>query len=254
VNGVSFYNNHEGFVAFDEFAGFTQDSGHTFIHRPVTLNNVDYNGYTVNLTFGFAPGGIKAFNKDTLLFYGDYGLEPSILRSENGGLNWKIVYHADLHAGDMSQQPIKEIVFPQNNVVGYAINGDRVLRTIDGGKSWQNSWLGTEQGYNDIDFLDSQTGFLVGANSLLKTTNGGNSWLSMSTASSAMRLLSFASNTVGYVIAHRSVYRTNNGGGSWSAVGLLPADPTALYFINDSTGFASCKPFGIYKTKNAGKV
>ena len=254
VYGVSFYNNHEGFVAFDEFAGFTQDSGHTFIHRPVTLNNVDYNGYTVNLTFGFAPGGIKAFNKDTLLFYGDYGLEPSILRSENGGLNWKIVYHADLHAGDMTQQPIKEIIFPQNNVVGYAINGDRVLRTIDGGKSWQNSWLGTEQGYNDIDFLDSQTGFLVGANSLLKTTNGGNSWLSMSTASSDMRLLSFVSNTVGYVIAHRSVYRTNNGGGSWSAVGLLPADPTALYFINDSTGFASCKPFGIYKTKNAGKV
>ncbi len=51
IHKISFYSSSQGFVAFRDWIGFTADSGRTFIKKSITLNNVDYNGNGVNLTF-----------------------------------------------------------------------------------------------------------------------------------------------------------------------------------------------------------
>src|SRR5258708_35501598 len=48
---LSFFAPSQGFVAFDKYIGFTTDSGRTFTQKTITTSNVDYNGYSVNLTF-----------------------------------------------------------------------------------------------------------------------------------------------------------------------------------------------------------
>ena len=65
IVGLSFLNSSEGFAACTEaptdWIGYTQDSGRTFIKRHITLSNVNFNGFPVNLTFGFALKGVQAF-------------------------------------------------------------------------------------------------------------------------------------------------------------------------------------------------
>ena len=96
ITAASFFTPASGFVASNDWIGFTTDSGHTFQQRNVSLGNVNYGGYPVNLTFGFAASDIQAFGSNTVVVSGNYGWEPSILYSSNGGVSWQLVYHAPL--------------------------------------------------------------------------------------------------------------------------------------------------------------
>src|SRR5258708_30349258 len=74
---LSFYSPSQGFVAFSSWIGFTTDSGRTFAQKTITPSNVDYNGYSVNLTFRFSIMVINSFDQNTLILYGDYGSIPA---------------------------------------------------------------------------------------------------------------------------------------------------------------------------------
>ena len=53
---LSFYSPSEGYVAFRDWIGYTTDSGRTFTKKLITNGNVNFNGYSVNLTFGLVSG------------------------------------------------------------------------------------------------------------------------------------------------------------------------------------------------------
>ncbi len=93
ITGMSFINPSTGFVSFTSNVGYTTDSGRTYITRIVSPANTNYNGYSVNLTFGFLTAGVHAFSSSSLLLYGHFGGAPSILYSSDQGLTWKLVSH-----------------------------------------------------------------------------------------------------------------------------------------------------------------
>src|ERR1700743_798064 len=78
---LSLYSPSEGFVAFNNYIGYTTDSGRTYAKRTITRTNVDYSGNPVNLTFAFTINGVKAFDQNNIFVYGDFGLQPTILHS-----------------------------------------------------------------------------------------------------------------------------------------------------------------------------
>ena len=123
IQKISFYSPSSGYIAStdnaSDFVGFTTDSGHTIIKRYITLANVNFNGYPVNLTFGFSISGVKAFNQDTILAYGDYGFVPSILYSTNGGLSYILLFHSSPGNGQFTY--VNDMVFPQNNNIGRCV-------------------------------------------------------------------------------------------------------------------------------------
>lgn len=133
---ISFYSPSEGYVAFSKWVGYTTDSGRTFTKKYITLSNVNYGSYTnINLTFGFGIEGVKAFDKNTLIVYGDYGLVPAILYSSDGGNSFKLVYHSQYNHMQLSTG-IKDIDFLQNSNIGYAVDADRILKTTNKGLTW----------------------------------------------------------------------------------------------------------------------
>src|SRR5688500_16553043 len=138
IEKISFYSPTSGYIAStgtpNDWVGFTTDSGRTITKRFITSGNVNYNGYSVNLLFGFSIKGVKAFSQDTLIAYGDYGFVPSILYSTNGGLNFLLVFHSLYGPNHFSV--IYDMLFPQNNAIGYAVDGYRILKTTDKGLSW----------------------------------------------------------------------------------------------------------------------
>ena len=56
----NFYSPNEGYIATTKWIGFTQDSGRNYIKNTIRTNNVDFNGFFPNLTFGFGINGLGA--------------------------------------------------------------------------------------------------------------------------------------------------------------------------------------------------
>ena len=158
VQKFSFYSPSEGYIAFTKWIGFTTDTGRSFTRKHITLSNVNYNGYPVNLTFGFGIKGVKAFNQDTIIVYGHYGLVPSILYSIDKGNSFKLIYH-DRYDPWSFKSGITDMVFPQNNNIGYAVEADRILKTTNKGVSWSVVKLDVNRYFDYLEAVDNNNVF-----------------------------------------------------------------------------------------------
>ena len=136
IKGIYFLNPSTGFVAFTTYIGYTQDSGQSYLQRNITVSNTNYNGYSVNLTFGFNASKVFAFTQDSLFVTGDYGFEPTILFSANQGQNWKVVFHLPYNPNSpVVNQGVTDIKFPGNASTGIAIHHEGILKSTDRGQT-----------------------------------------------------------------------------------------------------------------------
>lgn len=263
INGMSFLSPSTGFVAFTDFIGFTTDSGRSFVQHKVEFGNTDYNGYTVNLTFGFYTQGVKAFTKDSLFAYGHFGTEPSILFSANGGVSWKVVFHRDLNTNAPSyNQGITDLVFPDNGNTAFAVHHEEVLASSDRGQTWRVAISVPLGNMQKLSFPSATTGYAIGGNILYKTVNKGASWLSVTLPGDASQEnfnnISFPSLAAGYISDYTSglVYKTHDGGTTWRKMNEYdPFQGTKMYFTNDSTGYITSEfTYEVYKTTDSGAV
>ena len=261
---ISFYSSSNGYVAFRDWIGFTTDSGRTFSKRYITPTNVDFNGYSVNITFGFGVNGVKAFSQDTIIVYGDYGLVPAILYSVNGGNNFKLVYYSQYNPTQL-RMGIMDMIFPQNGNTGYAIDADRILKTTDKGVTWTlnrddpNSFLTYLEAVDDKNIFATSNNYY--SHKLLKTSDGGTSWQQVTLPAGQLNYSFFISALTGWVNiingSRYSIYFTSNGGTNWvekNNPDILPVSFKKMKFINDSTGFAITDSFTVFKTTDAGKI
>lgn len=265
INKISFYSPGSGFVAFANWIGYTTDSGRTYTQMPVTNANVNYNGYSVNLTFGFDILGVKAFNQNTLIAYGDYGLVPAILSSADGGNTFTLIFLSQYNPNQLSTG-ITSMIFPQNDNIGFAVDADRILKTTDQGLTW--AVIATYPG-SFFDYLEAVDdnhvyAFSIGThtNKLLATTNSGASWQQLTLPAGSLNYASFVSAGNGWVDLtdnnnNGDLYYTSNGGASWTQKNNALATPficKQMRFINDSTGYATMGLFQVYKTSDSGKL
>jgi large repetitive protein len=259
VKKISFYSASQGYVAFTSLLGFTADSGRTFTRKYITYNNVDFGNYNVNLTFGFGISGIKAFNKDTLIVYGDYGAVPAILYSTDQGNTFKLIYQSQLNTQVPLEGSVKDMVFPTNRDVGYAVEADRIIKTVDRGKSWSVTLNSPNSFYDIVEAVDDNTVFAFSTyytNKLMKTTNGGTTWLQTTVPTGTITHAHFISASKGWLnMNHGSIFYTSNGGAAWQFKNdYAPFYEGKMKFINDSIGYATGEFFRIYKTTDSGKV
>lgn len=269
---LSFFSPSEGYVAISEnyypFLGYTTDSGRTFSKKQI-LNNFNWGSYPVNLTFALNIKGVKAFDRNRLLVYGDLGSEPSILYSSNGGSSFTLVHWSQYTGAALNA--INDIIFPENNSIGYAIDNSRILKTTNQGLSWSviASFAGKE--FTNLEAVDNNNVFVLttekASSLLLKTTNGGSSWQEVVLpALPEGKLMSayFLTPSTGWAdMSGRMpgdrdtkyyVYQTTNGGSSWS---LLNNAFTSFYarkikFFDNNTGYAINAD--VYKTVDGGKI
>ncbi|WP_040626695.1 IPT/TIG domain-containing protein [Mucilaginibacter paludis] len=254
----SLYTASEGYVSFLKSVGYTTDTGRTIIQKPINLTNVNFNNYTVNLTFGFEVTGIKAFNKNNIIVYGDYGLVPAILYSSDAGNTFKLVFHSQFSVIPGSW--ITDMIFPSNGLIGYATDADRILKTVDGGVTWTVSNTLAGAHYTKLQALSDNVIYAFssyGTTALYSTTNGGGSWTTLTLPPTKITSVYFLSQTKGWATdLENFVYITTNGI-TWAKQNdnlISPFQATRMQFVNDSTGYALNGTFQIYKTTNSGKI
>lgn len=109
----------------------------------------------------------------------------------------------------------------ENENDGWSV-GDfgRILRTTDGGETWNQQSSGTTRALFSVDFLNTDDGFAVGGyGTLLTTHNGGESWsTSLVGESSMVNKIIFTDNNTGWIGADAFIYKTIDGGVSWDTV------------------------------------
>ncbi len=103
------------------------------------------------------------------------GLAPAM--KAQGGRGWE--WQNPLPQGNS----INCIRFAPDKMHGWAVGGDGViLRTDDGGFSWETQTVGKAIGLNSIYVFDRQRAFIVGARgTILSTHNGGDRWIELKT-------------------------------------------------------------------------
>jgi IPT/TIG domain/FG-GAP-like repeat/Secretion system C-terminal sorting domain len=264
IRGMSFLTPAKGIVAFNNSIGYTLDSGQTYITRPVTNSNVNFNGYAVNLTFGFNANGVHAFSQDSILLYGDYGAEPSILFSANQGVSWKLVYH------EAFNQDINNTMFDMkfpSTTLGTAISQKYLVQTTDRGQTWVVKITIPSTAISLFAKLSAPTAttlYAIAGNLLYYAS--GASWQLMNLPPNTglnFNTVSFLPSGIGYLVKDdtHGIYKitgANSGGVIWTLMNdanVIGIDPSDMHFINDSTGFAATKfTYNVVKTTNSGET
>ncbi|GAO41466.1 hypothetical protein FPE01S_01_04790 [Flavihumibacter petaseus NBRC 106054] len=266
VRKLSFYSPSEGYVAFKNWIGYTSDSGRTYVRKYITINNVDYNGFGVNLTFGYIIAGVKSFDKNTLVVYGHYGWVPAILRSVDGGNTFKLVYHSQLNPA--VQGGINDMVFPENGNIGYALDADMILKTTNQGISWSVVKTDPEVYYHYLKAPDNNTVYALrrGSDSrLISSTTSGTSWRVLNLPvipGGRLNYAQFLTAAKGWINMYNEdrvgyFYVTVDSGNSWTLLNdpqITPFSCSKFQFVNDSIGYSLSGPFTVCKTTNGGAL
>ena len=96
----------------------------------------------------------------------------------------------------------------------------RILKTINGGISWDIISTGYISDLKSVEFVNSDTGFAVGDNGLiLKTINGGTNWTNEGINSYDLDQIFFVNEQYGFItnLISSYFYRTTNGGITWDS-------------------------------------
>ncbi len=120
--------------------------------------------------YNFVVSDMSVLNQDTIWIVGSTGFYDAVLRTTNGGISWQEQYSWG------SLQSAK--IYMYNARIGYICNDiylSDIRKTTDGGTSW--SVIVPNEGFRDIFFIDSLTGWYAwSVDSIKKTTNGGITW------------------------------------------------------------------------------
>lgn len=95
-----------------------------------------------------------------------------------------------------------------------------ILRTNDGGITWEQQSSGSPYGIEDISAVDGDVAWAAGYRTVLRTTNGGETWEKKGEGlpySSANEIFAVDADTV-WVAFYSSLIKTTDGGVTWTTV------------------------------------
>jgi photosystem II stability/assembly factor-like uncharacterized protein len=175
----------------------TTDAGKTWINQISSTDKNLYSVYFKDVNTGFIP------------FY-DWSIDSTILlTTADGGDNWNRKSIGTL------QNP-RGITFVNNDTAFIAGDFGGILKTTDGGNSWESSYHHGNT-YLDIFFTSENTGYVVGGSGEISITeNCGNDWTVLNSGTNkSLRSVFFTDVNTGYAVGSDGVIlKTTNSGSS----------------------------------------
>jgi photosystem II stability/assembly factor-like uncharacterized protein len=139
----------------------TKDAGRTWREVPQTRQHTgDEDGPPAFWFLDAARGWIA---------WWEPAYEPKMIRTRDGGEHWEAV----------SQELLRKVRFFDDSL-GYGTQGNRFLRTIDGGRRWTETQIPRLRVIDRMLFLTPELGWIAGTDGkdllVFRTTNGGRDW------------------------------------------------------------------------------
>jgi photosystem II stability/assembly factor-like uncharacterized protein len=204
---------------------------------------------------------IYVFNQNTAIAVGDFG---TVIKTANGGTNWDVQHHVG--GTDVGLNCVHFI----DELNGWAVGGNVLLKTGDGGKTWYQLKTDTTLGYNSVYFIDADTGFVFGEDGIiLRTTNGGISWdthsiddyIGLYLDVFRFNAVMFVDKQTGFLIGYgyygNEIYKTTDCGRTWQwneqiIMPKIYTDLKDINFIDKNNGFIVSDAGIFLKTTDGG--
>jgi len=221
----------------------TVDGGQTWaVQRPKQYSDV---GYRAMKEFQFLDAQ-----------YGWVLYVDGILhRTTDGGQTWQVVeVRPQIPREGRRPERLTTIerftmVSPQ---IGFGLNedGDRALRTADGGQTWRTAPLGPENvDFTQLAFPTLRDGYAAARSGrLYRTTDGAQTWQALPATPIGFPVgMQFLTTALGWIYdsTGQRLYRTTDGGQAWQACAPAPAKIRRFVFRSATLGWAAASENGI---------
>jgi photosystem II stability/assembly factor-like uncharacterized protein len=146
----------------------------------------------------------------------DAGVHGGIIYgTKDGGRTWGLQYK-----GEGEESSVHEVTFSDASN-GWAVGGKAVLRTSNGGATWQRQRMPEESYFFGVDVLSRDEAWVVGSGGrILHTLDGGASWsrskLPPEYEDHWLNSVKFINTKQGWVAGNDgAIFFTEDGGGAW---------------------------------------
>jgi photosystem II stability/assembly factor-like uncharacterized protein len=187
------------------------------------------------------------------------GFEGALLKTADGGKTW--VLQAKVQ--DMLKQLNRKFLPSLFGVRfsdarnGYAVGHPGIiLRTTDGGETWQQQQSGTEAILYSVSVQGAMDAWISGGSGVIcHTSDGGATWVQQKSGVSFMlNSIAFADKNKGFAIGHKCILYTDNGGESWSKYDLdLSRWLYGIRFTDSENGWVIGDSGTVYTTQDGGR-
>lgn len=155
-------------------------------------------------------------------------------------------------------------VFDNQTSIAVGSNGS-VLKTTDGGISWNSLLSGRSATFYAVDFVDRNMGWVAGSDgSIRKTTDGGVTWSTQSTGVGSyvsISSISFVNTQTGWLVAtDNKIRKTTDGGATWAVQYTVTGTYVSLedvYFRDANVGLVVGYAMGngeVFRTTDGGQT
>jgi photosystem II stability/assembly factor-like uncharacterized protein len=252
LNGIFFICLNRGTIVGDEGVILrTGDGGKNWTMQNAgvyeNLYSVSYFGYSLILVVGAAgtivftnntgetwqvkQTGIMASYASCQMLTDEIGVavgvnaifQPFFTRTDDGWMTWQSTSFYIEHQSVLYEGWLSDVYF-LNESVGIATAvvdipvGGVIVRTTDGGASWQTVYFSDKPIYG-VDITGDSVFHAVGAQgTILQSLDLGLTWENLTSGvSTTLRSIDFPSETIGFVVGDEGmILRTNNAGASWT--------------------------------------
>jgi photosystem II stability/assembly factor-like uncharacterized protein len=124
------------------------------------------------------------------------------------------------------------------------------------GAEWERQASGTQGDLAAVHFADVEVGYAAGFLTVVRTLDGGVTWQPLSLPTNAAFLSVFAKSATEVFVGRQSLFHSVNGGASWRRIEFPEAPSGSIFdvkFSSDTTGFL-VKLGKVFKTVNRGET
>lgn len=189
---------------------------------------------------------------------------------------WKCIWHTTDKGNTWESQAMPDVssiiedVFFINHNIGWAV-GERntILKTIDGGKSWnvKEYSFSSKKRFYSICFYNELNGFVVGGRSyddygvIMKTINGGETWVDVSPEDCyGLTSVTFIDTLTGWICGYggcsgqaAELHKTTDGGLTWIKQETdYYTRFNDIHFVDQDNGMVLDENMRVFVTSNGG--
>jgi photosystem II stability/assembly factor-like uncharacterized protein len=231
----------------------------------VPINRMNVRSFFTPPDGGFRAAAHAACPLDGIAFDGGGGVRQVDV-SADGGATWRESANFPASTFGGAEPELYSVRFTSKKrgwIVGSVSRRDTVvdslvLKTTDGGTSWQRLRVPTKSELINLDFSGDKRGWIVGNSGVvLHTRDAGETWaLQQSGTTATLYSVEFRGDKDGWAVGERgTIIKTRDGGETWRAV-ESPVRTTLLSvrFANDEEGWVVGRGGVILRTEDGGNT